>query len=73
MSFRKISTIVDKIRYILQKEASKKQKRRMDCIMKKEEKDVIKRNNLYRLLERICKDFSINDSKETIENFIKKQ
>lgn len=47
--------------------------RRMDCIMKKEEKDLIKRNNLYRLLERICKDFSINDSKEAIENFIKKQ
>lgn len=45
----------------------------MDCIMKKEEKDLIKRNNLYRLLERICKDFSINDSKEAIENFIKKQ
>ena len=41
--------------------------------MRKEEKDVIKRNNVYRLLEKICKDFNINDSKEIIENFLKKQ
>lgn len=33
----------------------------------------VERNGFYKLLEKICKDFNINDSEKTIENFIKKQ
>lgn len=40
-------------------------------------KDVIKnkareKDDFYRLLEKICKDFNINNSEKIIKNFIKK-
>lgn len=31
------------------------------------------KRNLYKLLEKICKDFNVKDSKRTIKNFIEKQ
>lgn len=32
----------------------------------------MKENNFYKLLEKICKDFDIKDSKKTIKEFIEK-
>lgn len=41
-----------------------------NCKVKNE---VRKKDNFYRLLEKICKDFNINNSEKMIKNFIGKQ
>lgn len=42
-----------------------------------EEKNVVneemKEGGFYKLLEKICKDFNVKDSKRIIKNFIEKQ
>lgn len=65
------------MQYILQSEASKKINEG-EYVMKNVEKDVVKKEkikgrNFYKLLEKICKDFNISNSKEIIVDFIKKQ
>ncbi len=39
----------------------------------KEKSEIIQKSNFYKILEKICEDFNINDSEKVIKDFIKKQ